>query len=677
MDNLDIGIQRTADSVILTMPNGGTVNLPSDVTEAEIDQIINEIFNDPRDVMLQSPKAGTPQGDFPWSTENVLGAFVEPIIQMGGALGAEAKAGLLDAIPAFIAGEDARAPVEQTRQKWAEAFAPKTSGGKIASQALAETVNEYLGPEGLDVIGKGPEMGQQSFERTGSPFLAAAQETLPTFLESVTGVRALTGGPIRLKYADGMPTPELVKLLAEKGVDYNALTQVAKDSIPEFAPSQTLRSTEAGKPDVSAKRIIGKDIKAGGTQEALARYEPSTIFGSTKDKLAMDAINLDVREGIVQLIKQADPTTKLNMIRIIDQHKTKVLDEKSAADPYAVIGNALESRVNYLDRQAGNNVLRLNNIVNKKFKGVGVDATPISQMFIRELDSLGIKYKVNEYGSPMFVNSKGKADLDFSTSKIAEDPASQRMINKATQLVANRATPDAASMHLLKQQLDGLIDWNKASTLGAIPPTGANFIKQLRHTANGILRDIDADYARINDDLSMIYDAKGALYDSLVASARELAQKGEDWGAAGNDLRKLYTNYGAGYKQTNALKGIDEAVSRLQSRSTSKDVVPYDPDIGVSSATAPSKANLYDLGALIVELDRVIQPTKSANFQSKISAGNENIVRQLKTMGQGPIEELYGIATRKFRKDDKLAERQRKFNTWSALDALVRGRGGK
>lgn len=664
---------RTKDGIVINnIPD--SVDRDSPELKARVAKIRAELgMSSPslKNAMVSSPKADTPQGDFPISTANVMGAVIEPVMQAASGIAGQAAAGY-EAIPQFIRGEpNLRNTVEQRVESLT--YEPRTVGGQMASQKIGELANKYLGPEGLDILNLGPEMGQQAFERTGSPLLGAVYETLPTALEAATGVRALTGGPVRLKNPDGSPTTELVRVLGAKGIDFNALTPATLDAIPEFSPASTLRS---GVADINPKRVAGKDIEAGGTQEGLARYQPDVFRGVKIDPVAKAAIDFDIDEGVVQMIKQSDPVTRFNMLRVVDAHKTKTVNRASDADPYAIVGDSLASRVNYLDRQAANAALKLNSIVKGRMSGQDVDTARIQDMYVRALDDLGVSYKVNEYGSPLFVNNKGQSALDFSKSRVAEDPASQKMIEAATRLVANRATPDAASLHLLKQQLDALIDWNKADKGGVIPPTGRNFVKELRFTANDILRNIDAEYGKVNDTLSLVLDAKGNLYDSLVKSARELAKEGE-WAAAGNDLRKLFTNYGKGYEQIEALKSIDAAVNKLQSQATGKDVALPDASATSQVSQKVDKSNLFNLGELVLELDRVIQPSKRANFQSKIAAGNEPLLREIRELGsrQGMIDSALGLVKKPFEKDPKIAERERKFNTYAALQKLIAARG--
>lgn len=662
------------------LPDGRTVpiQVPSDATNDEILDFVIEQFDAgawpteegvSRTAMTASPKAGTPQGDFPWSATNVAGAVLDPLRTMGLSAAQEAWAGL-KAIPDAIMGEDVRAGIEETRQKWAPLVQPQTSGGKVAMQALQSGLQSTLGPEGLDVLGKGPEMGQQAFERfapqpnTGSAIMGATYQTLPDLLSYIAGYGGIkhAQGMVRLKNADGTPTAELEALLATQGLSYPALSAEVRASLPVSVP----REIFGGRPDLTGKQVVGKELGAGGTQAGLARFEQG-LFGRTKtDPLAMQGIKLDMDEGVIQMVKTSDPVTRFNMQRILKDHEAKTFNRGSDADPYSVVGTALQSRVKFLDQKAAEASAKLDQVVSTRLKGMEVNAAPLVEAFYKGLDDLNVRYTIDELGAPRF------GDDAFSTSVIAKDSGSIKMIKDAADLLMNRAdnVADAQSLHLLKRQLDALIDWNK-SPVGGIPEKGRNFVKGLRYESNNILRQLDDDYAKANDTLSMVLDAKGDLYDSLVRSARELA-KMDDFAAAGNDLRKLFTNYGKGYEQVAALKGIDAAVNKLLSErtGTGRDVVPqgtqFPPRID-----APDQSSLYNMGEVILELDRLIGPTKRGSFQGKVAAGNEPLARSLQDQKAMWYEKLYQKGTERFRTDNALAERQRKLDVYRVLQELI------
>ena len=346
-------------------------------------------------------------------------------------------------------------------------------------QALQSGLQSTLGPEGLDVLGKGPEMGQQAFERfapqpnTGSAIMGATYQTLPDLLSYLAGYGGIkhAQGMIRLKNADGTPTAELEALLATQGLSYPALSAEVRASLPVSVP----REIFGGRPDLTGKQVVGKELGAGGTQAGLARFEQG-LFGRTKtDPLAMQGIKLDMDEGVIQMVKTSDPVTRFNMQRILKEHEAKTFNRGSEADPYSVVGTALQSRVKFLDQKAAEASAKLDQVVSTRLKGMDFDATPLVDVFYKGLDDLDVRYTLDEFGAPRF------GDDAFSTSVIAKDSGSIKMIKDAADLLSNRAgnVADAQSLHLLKRQLDALIDWNK-SNVGGIPEKGRNFIKALR-----------------------------------------------------------------------------------------------------------------------------------------------------------------------------------------------------
>ena len=122
------------------------------------------------------------------------------------------------------------------------------------------------------------------------------------------------------------------------------------------------------------------------------------------------------------------------------------------------------------------------------------------------------------------------------------------------------APADALRFHNLKRQIDALVDYGKAGKEG-IPASGERVLKQIRNALNQSLRQIDPDYARVNDVLSTSLRVFDDLGDS-VGTKIDIFGASADRGV-GQQLRRLFSNTQARIAMEDAIKELDDVAAQF------------------------------------------------------------------------------------------------------------------
>lgn len=151
---------------------------------------------------------------------SAIAGVAEPAAAIISGIAAEPIAGLAGLGAALLPGEPGAAAraVEETRE--ALTFKPRTEAG----QAGLQEVGEALAPVGEAISGAETFLGDQVFEATGSPALAAAAKTIPTAIGEALGFGI--GG-------------KLAKV-AKKGPSKRKIKRAVVDSAPQI---ETMKNT--------------------------------------------------------------------------------------------------------------------------------------------------------------------------------------------------------------------------------------------------------------------------------------------------------------------------------------------------------------------------------------------------------------------------------------------------
>jgi len=614
-------------------PQGANQNVPGDAympAETILDRVKRKVSERQPGGFNVLPAMGTVAatiaGPLGMAAKTALTPEIaEPMATMATGIAAEPVAGLAGIATLPQGPQKAAEAVEKTRE--ALTYTPKTEPGKAAMQTAGET----LAPvgEAIDYIPKA--MGDYALELTGSPELATAVYTAPYAVAELLGLKGLNKIKKGTQLIDsaGKPTKKLRVFLNKKGLDFDNLTPEAKAVIPAVADEKFfVGATTKG----SAEKALIAQIKSGGRDNALA---PLKVVGEkvVNDSIAMKAIKQGFGENYVQMIKTSSPATRHKMRKMLNItkriNKNASLETKMRATDIA--GESLNNRVNFIRNKANTARKELDNIARTKLKGISIDSGRVTNRLTEILDDLDIK----------ITSAEGKPTIDFAGSAIAKDPSSQKAIKNTIDLLAYGGKPDALRAHKLKRQLDSLIDFSKKGPQG-LGKEGKSALKAIRHELNQVVREVNPQYADVNDVLSTALDTIEKL-DKATGTV-SLTSPNSATGL-GTSLRKLTSNYASRESLMTALDDLDSAIAKFGGKfdDSLTDLVSFsnalDDRFGTTAKTSFS--------------GQVEQATKRAVSQGLASSAKEAIAE---TASKG-VNKLRGVND---------------FNAFEAMDELLK-----
>ncbi len=188
------------------LPDGTKLEFPEGTDQSVIQRVVKErlgVQEQPQQQPVQSPMqepqqpVQQPQQPQGFDKEFAGASVIEPAVSVASSIAAEPIAGLagmVKGMPKYshpitlllnelypdMSAADA---VEATRR--ALTFQPRTEAGEQGMQALGET----LAPIGEAIGGASDYLGDQAYEATGNPQLAAVAHTLPTAALEAIGVK--------------------------------------------------------------------------------------------------------------------------------------------------------------------------------------------------------------------------------------------------------------------------------------------------------------------------------------------------------------------------------------------------------------------------------------------------------------------------------------------------------
>jgi len=523
--------------VIDKLPEGFQVDRPDQQPQPK--QLTNEqfkelsLFEQFKQLQADQPKIAREQ-------------ILDPAVTIGAGVGAEIAGGLTGLATApFVGTEQAQKNIEAVQE--ALTIQPFTEGGRETLQTIGKAIAPVA--EILEPIPQA--LGDFTLDLTGSPALAAAAHSTPTLALELIGLKGLQNVRRGTRLIDdaGRPTKTLRKSLDQRGLDFDSLSPEAKQAIPDVAVPEFLPGANA--PAGASEKALIQQIKAGGREDALAGLK---VTGDRVgvDRLGVEAIKQGFEPGVVQSIKTSSPATRAKMRKMV---KVMRQIKKSARvgvsnRPSDVVGNSITARIQFIRDKADIARKELNDIADTKLRGKDIDIAPVTaklQDSLAELD-------VNLVDSP-----SGIPKPDFRGSLISKDKTSQRVITDLVDLLSEGGKPDALRAHKLKRQLDIMIDFNKKSAEG-LTDAGRNILKGIRKELNNAVRNVDSDYARVNDTLSQSLDALGGLDDAV--GSIDIFGKGANK-ALGTRMRALLSNQQGRIKIDNAVQSIDDTVFNL------------------------------------------------------------------------------------------------------------------
>lgn len=335
----------------------------------------------------------------------------------------------------------------------------------------------------------------------------------------------------------GLPSSQLQQSLKKYDLDAGAIYDDL-DNLPVFTGNKSV--------DDVVNDIVVKKFEGGDLPDSL--YNKKLVAKKViDDPLGEEALTQGYRKGDIASAKSANNETKqemkrmLNMKRAIQAQSDKALDFR----PTDVVGENSMFGFNYVRNRVSALRKELDEVAKKELsidpnrlegpgsggllKGREINPKIVADDYIKGLDDLNI-----EVDSSVF-----PPKLDFSKSLISEDKTSQRIINSVTRLLAKDKAPDALAAHLLKKQLDNMLDFNKKSAAG-LTESGEKFAKKIRASLNETIREVSPRYAAINDEMSAGISALNDFDEALGGGVDAFADNAPK--AVGTTLKRLLTN---------------------------------------------------------------------------------------------------------------------------------------
>lgn len=477
---------------------------------------------------------------------------IEPAVALGTAAAGQVASGIAGLATTGYGllmgeGEDAAARGARTVGQVQDAlqYTPRTQYGARGMQRLQEVTEPVLGPVSRKFEEQSQRLGDVTLEATGSPVAAAAAYTLPTAALELAAYKLFRGARPQTAFfdAEGRPTQELMTALNEMGLSYEDLVTEAYRELPTVA-----RKDIAGAPAIaeSLQATQREQIVGGGREAALA---PLMVESGAvrQDPLAQQAIQAWQRPGVVQAVKQANPTTRAKMLSMLNMRRRIGQNEALAARmrPTDITGQSMMERVNYLQNVLSLNNKRLREIEQKNLSGKPVQTAPVMQAYTESLDRLDVQLLDNN-------------TLSFAGSQIAENPGAQKTIMSLHRLLSEDVPIDALRFHKLKRQLDEIIDYGKAQQ--ELTGTGKDVLSKVRASLNNEIRRVDNDYAQVNDVISDLLGSFDRL-QTVAGRRTDLTQEGAAT-RLGQEARKVFSNYNVRGELIEAIDQIDAAAAK-------------------------------------------------------------------------------------------------------------------
>lgn len=424
-------------------------------------------------------------------------------------------------------------------------FAPESEAGIEMLEGIGEVASQ-IPPVGQAVAPLAAQMqGAANMARTAAPILQAKLGRNAAMIDQRTG----------------LPSPQLAKALNKRDIKYSLLLD-DPDSVPDLS-----RHTNV---DDAIDTVVRKRIKQGSGNESLAglKLEGPNIV---KDNLGIETVRQGYRPGDVASAKNANKLTREKMVEMLNIKRKIQSDSSVALDirPSKIAGDALMNRFKFVRDKA--NVLRdeLNAIANGEIvpgtlpgpgvrqglKGLEIDTSSIETSVLDGLRKINIDIPDDVLADTTKLAQHFKSREAFVGSDISKDRTSQRVIRDTIDLLSEPGEADALRAHRIKRQIDTMVDFRKKESKG-LTESGENFAKSIRRSLNQSIREVNPQYAKVNDDLSRALESMNAFKDAMPRKVSFFDDNLEE--AVGQDLRKILSNYSSRQGIVNSIKSLDD-----------------------------------------------------------------------------------------------------------------------
>ena len=482
---------------------------------------------------------------------------------------------------------------------------PTGEGHKIAqeySQAVTDTPDTPLGQKWMKNIGDA--LGVLP------PVLGA------TPVATMLPRKMLTSKAGGLVDRAGNLTPKIERALADKGITTGNLVDLAKakDTAISAAGSGIIKNKNVVKKAV--ENIVSQQLKGKSRDDGL--FNVKLLNGKiVDDAVAIKAEQNGFTPAVVQLAKTANKETQKAMSDALNvafdgTKNSRVFQDKRPTD---MAGDALFERVAYIKEKANTARKDLDDIAKNELKGKEFNPKPLVST-------------IDDIFSELDITNKGKRGLpkpDFKGSQISGDPSSQRAISEMIRMIGETKRNDSLGAHMMKRQLDNLIDFSKNSSDG-LGKSGKDALKKVRATLNETLRADSKGYAAANDVMSQSLTALDDL-QKAVGKSVNLSAKGANQ-ALGTGIRGLFSNRQKRLELDNAFNQVDEVAANLGGdfKKSYKDISQFTNKIEDVFGTVAETSLKGDVAAAKSVIDRGFTATaidKGADLITKKKKKND------------------------------------------------------
>lgn len=360
----------------------------------------------------------------------------------------------------------------------------------------------------------------------------------------------------------GLPSKELARALNKKDVKYSLVLD-DPSTLPVISDKSSV--------DDVVESVMRKRIKQGSGNESLAGYKLDSKQRVVPDDLGVESVRQGFRPGDVASAKNSNLSTKRRMMEML-KIKRRIQGDSSVAlelRPSKIAGEELMKRFNHVKSKALELRDDLNAIaeggafepgtlpgpgIKPGLKGLDIDTSAIESSVLRGLKKINIEIPDDVLANTVKLKDFLKRKDAFIGSDISKDKTSQKVIRDTIDLLSEPGS-DAYRAHKIKRQIDTMVDFRK-KTSGGLTDSGENFAKSIRKSLNDSIREVNTQYARVNDDLSKSINAMNSLKEAIPRKVDIFGEGAEE--AIGQELRKLLSNYASRQELRNSIKTLDD-----------------------------------------------------------------------------------------------------------------------
>lgn len=306
---------------------------------------------------------------------------------------------------------------------------------------------------------------------------------------------------------------------------------------------QSIKASVGEKISPQDSATLRKQIQQNPGSTELVNFRISGTQ-AVPDNEAGQAIKQGWKDGTIASIKAASDADRQAMTKMLNIFKIGEKNEKYRAinRPADILGNTVQSRIDFLDvtnKQAGKD---LKKIVNTRLAGQQVDFDSSINQFLTDLADSRIKVNLNK---------NGVAEVNLKGSTIEGDTAAENLLNIILERFSKTDVPDARRVHEAKQFIDTKVSFGKVNPANALTGQAENIVKGLRANLNKSLGDKFPEYKAANAKYSDTITALDALQDA--AGTRINFDSPSANKQLGTAMRKLTSNYGTRAELIDAL----------------------------------------------------------------------------------------------------------------------------